>query len=124
MTNERIKEIIAERLGLTEKIEKLQRELLEIEYIEDVDFDLDGFCDNMNEVIFLTKYNIPVSAEKYFSLRRKMVEEILETAARNGLKRTEDRIEDYGTWLYFVTKYQTSPPTAEEKQRKDRKNQQ
>lgn len=98
MTNERIKEIIAERLGLTEKIEKLQRELLEIEYI--------------------------VSAENYFSLRRKMVEEILETAARNGLKRTEDRIEDYGTWLYFVTKYQTSPPTAEEKQRKDRKNQQ
>ena len=33
----------AERFGLTEKIEKLQRELLEIEYIEDVDFDLDGF---------------------------------------------------------------------------------
>ena len=84
----------AERFGLTEKIEKLQRELLEIEYIEDVDFDLNGFYDNMNQVIFLTKYNIPVSAENYYSLRRKMTEEILETAYENNLKRTEDRIED------------------------------
>ena len=107
----------AERFGMTEKIEKLQRELLEIEYIADVDFDLDGFCDNMNEVIFLTKHNIPVSAENYFSLRLKMVEEILETAARNGLKRTEDRIEDYGTWLYFVTKYQTSPDSRKERKK-------
>lgn len=102
----------SEQFGLTEKIEKLQRELLEIEYIEDVDFDLDGFYDNLNEVIFLTKYNIPVS------LRRKMVEEILETAARNGLKRTEDRIEDYGTWLYFVTKYQTPPDSRKERNEK------
>lgn len=107
----------AERFRLTEKIEKLQRELLKIEYVEDVDFDLVGFCDNMNEVIFLTKYNIPVSVENYFSLRRKMVEEILETAARNGLKRTEDRIEDYGTWLYFVTK-QTSPDSRKERNEK------
>ena len=97
----------AERFGLTEKIEKLQRELLEIEYIEDVDFDLDGFYDNMNEVIFLTKYNIPVSAENYYELRFKMIREILETAYENNLKRTEDRIEDYGTWLYFVTEYKT-----------------
>ena len=94
----------AERFGLTEKIEKLQRELLEIEFIEDVEFDLDGFYSNINQIIFLTEYNIPVSAENYFSLRRKMVEEILETAVRNGLRKTEDRIEDYGTWLYFVTK--------------------
>lgn len=95
----------AERFGLTEKIEKLQRELLEIEYIEDVDFDLDGFYDDINEVIFLTKYNIPVSAENYYSLRRKMTEEVLETANKNGLRKTQDGIEDYGTWLYFVTEY-------------------
>ena len=97
----------AERFGLTEKIEKLQRELLEIEYIEDVDFDLDGFYDNMNEVIFLTKYNIPVSVENYYRLFHRMIKEILETAYENNLKRTEDRIEDYGTWLYFVTEYKT-----------------
>lgn len=95
----------AERFGLTEKIEKLQSDLLKIEYVEDVDFSLDGFYNNMNQVIFLAKYNIPVSAENYYSLRRKMTEEILETAYENNLKRTEDRIEDYGEWLYFVTEY-------------------
>jgi hypothetical protein len=94
----------AERFGLTEKIEKLQRELLEIEFIEDVDFDLDGFYDNMNEVIFLTKYNIPISVENCYRLFHRMIKEILKTAARNGLRKTEDRIEDCGTWLYFVTK--------------------
>lgn len=95
----------AERFGLTEKIEKFQRELLEIEYIEDVEFDLDGIYDDINEVIILTKYNIPVSAENYYSLRRKMTEEALETANKNGLRKTQDEIEDYGEWLYFVTEY-------------------
>ena len=105
----------SERFGLTEKIEKLQRELLEIEYIEDVDFDLDGFFDNINEVIFLTKYNIPGSVENYYRLLHRMIKEILETAYENDLKRTEDRIEDYGTWLYFVTKYQTPPDSRKER---------
>lgn len=93
----------AERFGLNGKIEKFQRELLKIEYVEDVAFDLDGLYDNINEVIFLTKYNIPTAAENYYSLRRKMAEEILETANKNGLRKTQDRIEDYGEWLYFVT---------------------
>lgn len=97
----------AERFGLTEKIEKLQSDLLEIEYIEDVDFSLDGFYDNINEVVFLTKYNIPVSVENYYRLFHRMIKEILETAYENDLKRTEDRIEDYGEWLYFVTEYKT-----------------
>lgn len=97
----------AERFGLTEKIEKLQSDLLKIEYIEDVDFSLDGFYDNMNQVIFLTKYNIPVSAGNYYELRFKMIREILETAYENNLEQTEDRIEDYGEWFYFVTEYKT-----------------
>ena len=97
----------AERFGLTAKIEKLQSDLLKIEYVEDVDFSLDGFYDNINEVIFLTKYNVPVSAENYYKIRFKMIREILETASENDLKQTEDRIEDYGTWLYFVTEYKT-----------------
>lgn len=95
----------AEHFGLTEKIKKLQSDLLKIEYIEDVDFDLDGYYDDINEVIFLTKFNIPASAENYYSLRRKMTEEVLETANKNGLRKTQDRIEDYGEWLYFVTEY-------------------
>mgnify|MGYP006913125412 CR=1 FL=1 len=97
----------AEQFGLTEKIEKLQNDLLKIEYIEDVDFDLSGFYDNINEVIFLTKYNIPVSAENYYKLLLRTIKEILRTAYENDLKQTEDRIEDYGEWLYFVTEYKT-----------------
>lgn len=97
----------AEQFGLSAKIEKLQSDLLKIEYIEDVDFDLSGFYDNINEVIFLTKYNIPVSAENYYKLLLRTIKEILRTAYENNLKQTEDRIEDYGEWLYFVTEYKT-----------------
>lgn len=97
----------AERFGLTAKIEKLQSDLLKIEYVEDVDFDLSGFYDNINEVIFLTKYNIPLSSGNYYKLLLKMIREILETAYENDLELTEDRIEDYGEWIYFVTEYKT-----------------
>ena len=97
----------AERFGLTAKIEKLQSDILKIEYVEDVGFDLSGFYDNLNEVIFLIKFNIPVSAENYYKLLLKMIKEILETAHENDLKQTRDRIEDNGEWLYFVTEYKT-----------------
>lgn len=59
----------------------------------------------MHQVIFLTKYNIPTASENYFELRKQLINDVIRVANNNGLRRTEDRIEDYGEHLYFVMKY-------------------
>ena len=93
----------AKEFSILDKVEKLEKELLSIDGVTEVDFDLDGFYDGLNHVIFLTKYNIPVALENYFEVRKQMVKDILRVANENGLKRTGDNIEDYGEWFYFVT---------------------
>lgn len=99
--------------GITERVEKLQRELLQIEGVEDVDFDLSGFLDDIPYVIFLPKYNIPVTLEDYFERRRALLDEAIRIASENGMTRTEDRIEDMGQHFYIVTRlgaqYYTKP---------------
>ena len=91
----------AEKCGILPLVEKLQSDLMTIEGVEDVDFDLDGFLDNIPYVIFLPKYNLPTDG--FYARRKAMLCEILEIAAKNGLVRTEDSIEDYGQHLYIVT---------------------
>lgn len=100
MLNERNRRI-AERCGILPLVEKLQADLMTIGGVEDVDFDLDGFLDNIPYVIFLPKYNLPTDV--FFIRRRAMLREILDKAAANGLVRTVDSIEDYGGHLYIVT---------------------
>lgn len=92
----------AERFGILPLIEKLQAELLAIDGVEDVDFDLDGFWDNIPYVILIPRYNIP-GGDDYFRRRRVMLTKILQEAERNGLHRTNDSIEDYGVHFYIVT---------------------
>lgn len=92
----------AEHHGILHLIEKLQADLLALDGVEDVDFDLDGFWDNIPQVIFLPKYNI--TGENYFIRRRILLTKILQEAEMNGLFRTGDSIEDYGEHFYIVTK--------------------
>ena len=92
------------KFNIIDKVEKLEKELLEIEGVTEVDFDLDGFYDDMHQVIFLTKYDIPVASENYFELRKKLINDVIKVANDNGLRRTEDRIEDYGEHFYFIMK--------------------
>lgn len=95
----------AKKFNIVNKVEKLEKELLEIAGVTEVEFDLDGFYDDMHQVIFLTKYNILVVAENYFELRNRLINDVIKVANENGLRRTEDRIEDYGEHFYFVMKY-------------------
>lgn len=94
----------AVRFGILEKVQAFESELRTIQGVVDVEFDLDGFYDNMRQVIFLVKYDIPAAIEDYFQRRRELVANCLRIAADNDLTRTEDRIEDHGTWFYFVTR--------------------
>ena len=63
MLNERNRKT-AERFGILSMVEKLTAELMALDGVEDVDFDLDGFYDNIPYVIFLPKYRI--TGEPYF----------------------------------------------------------
>ncbi len=93
----------AKRFSILDKVEKFKKELLDIDGVVEVDFDLDGFYDDLNQVIFLTKYHVDVKRNDYFTTRKNLINKIIMVANNNGLKRTEDRIEDYGEWFYFVT---------------------
>jgi len=98
----------AEKFKILDKVQKFESELLKIDGVTEVDFDLSGFYDNINYVIFLTKYSIPVNSKNYFEKRKKLIRNVVETAGNNGLKRTEDHIEDYGEHFYFVTECDNS----------------
>ena len=67
MLNERNRKT-AEAHGILPLVEKLQADLLALDGVEDVDFDLDCFWDNIPYVIFLPKYNI--TGENYFARQR------------------------------------------------------
>ena len=79
---------------IMDKCKKLEKELLQIDGITDIEFDLDGFWSGIYQVIVLTKYNIPVSLNNYYKVRKSVVNQVV--------NRTEDRIEDYGEHFYFV----------------------
>lgn len=96
--------MIAKEFNILENVKKLESELLQIKGVVEIEFDLCGFYDNLNQVIFLTKYDIPSNSINYFSQRKELVNRVLEVAENNGLKRTKDNIEDYGQHYYFVTK--------------------
>lgn len=96
----------ADTFGITYRVEELKRDLLAVDGVVDVEFDLDGYWSDIQQIIFLPKYSIPVHMEDYYQRRRTMIASILEVCARHGLTRSGDRIEDYGEHLYIVTNCQ------------------
>lgn len=93
----------ADAFGIAYRVEELKRDLIAVDGVVDVEFDLDGFWDNMGQVIILPEYSIPVQLEDYYQRRREMIIRIMEVCANHGLTRSGDRIEDYGEHLYIVT---------------------
>lgn len=91
----------AEQFGITEQIELLKQELLTVNGVVDVEFDLDGFWSDIKQVIIIPKYQIPFA--NFYDDRRAMLTGILAIANKHNLRLTGDRIEDYGAHLYIVT---------------------
>lgn len=106
MKNTKILEMIhagkIEELTDLLKEEIYTEELLQIDGVTEIKFDLDGFWSDIYQVIILTKYDIPVSLNNYYEIRKSIINQIVEIAEGNFLKRTEDAIEDYGEHFYFV----------------------
>ena len=92
----------AERFGLLEKIEDLERELLRVDHVVGVEFDLDGFYSDIYQVIVVPEYDIPVSTPDYFEVRKEMLQQVLAVSREHGLLPSGDGIEDYGKHYYIV----------------------
>lgn len=92
----------AKRFGVLDRIEALEKELLNIEHVAEVEFDLDCFWSDIRQVIILPKYDIDVRLENYYEVRREMLQKVLDVAKSFGLGPSGDRIEDYGEHYYIV----------------------
>lgn len=93
---------ISDKFGITKKVKELETALLKVDYAVEVEFDFSGFYDELGQMIFLVKYDIPVSLSDYYSVLNKFKSDIVSVAREYRLSRTGDRIEDYGEHFYFV----------------------
>lgn len=92
---------IANANGIYDRIIPLYNDLHDIEFVTDVEFDIDNY-DEIPQVIFLLKYDIHPLRKDYWAARRYVRGAAIEIAEHYDLKRTEDAIEDYGQHFYFV----------------------
>lgn len=96
---ERAKEA-AERFGIFERLAALERDLLEIEGIPDVDFYVDNY-DEIPQVIVIPHYVLAYGGD-YFKRRKEQFVGILHTLALHDLHSSGDVIEDMGEHWYIV----------------------
>ena len=89
---------IAERYGITEKCEALEHDLLSIDGVTSAEFDLNGFLDDIHQVIVLVGYDYHKIRSEW-SVAGKIVEKAL---LYHDLNDSGDLIEDYGEHLYLV----------------------
>ena len=92
----------AMHFGILDKVQELEKKLLNIEHVVSVDFDLDGFWSDIRQVIILPEYDIPVGLPNYYDVRKEMLKEILAVARDLGLNPSGDAIEDCGKHFYIV----------------------
>lgn len=109
----------AARFGISEQCAALQRDLLTLPGAVKVEFDLDGFYDNLREVIFLVKFDIPVVNKNYYRDLRALRQGVIDTAARHGLTRTPDTEQERQQLLSAAAALRTAAPylNAEQRQR-------
>ncbi len=96
---------IAKTYDIEERIEALALALLSIKGVEKVEFDLNGYLDDIYQVIIIFKYSVnPVDwkSESYYEARKKMLSRVKSKAKAAGLIRTSDSIQDMGEHYYLV----------------------
>ena len=98
----------AERFGVLEKLESLEQELLKVDHVVGVEFDLDGFYSDIFQVIVIPEYDIPLNTPDYFAVRKAMLQEVLAITRDHGLNPSGDSIEDYGKHYYIVRQCDSS----------------
>lgn len=93
---------IAKEFGILDRCKNLETQLLNIPGCFEVDMDLDGLYDHMNQIILLIGYDIDVRREDYFEAMAEFKREIINVLRIHKLYPSGEDIEDYGKHLYFV----------------------
>ena len=96
---------LADKYGITEHINKLTNDLMAIEGVTDVDYDLDGYNDGMNGPITLVDYALDakLSASEYFQDVKELLNKIYQVFEDNGVVIEKEETEDNDSYFYFVS---------------------
>lgn len=89
---------IAVKFNILDKCQSLESQLLGLPYVTDVELDLSGIYDGLDEIYVLIGYDSTRYTLKYIMVGLYYV------LLRNYLYPTGDIVEDYGKHLYFVRK--------------------
>lgn len=92
----------AERYGIRTRLEAMESDLLTIDGVASVEFDLDSIPDGIPYIIMLIGYDIHPRRDDYYKARSAMLAQVASTCARYDLHNSGDRIEDYGEHYYIV----------------------
>ena len=92
----------ATRFGFLDWLRSFDAELVTIQNVEKVEYDLSGFYSDIYEVICIVKYDIALRREDYWYARAFLKHSVINTAKNFDLYKTEDEIEDFGAHFYFV----------------------
>jgi len=95
---------IAEWFGIDKKVSALVDKLNTMPNVESIDFDLNGYLDRIYEVILIITFReTPESKEMgFYKAKDKFLKDVLKKCKSLGLKRTSDRIEEYGDYSYYI----------------------
>lgn len=92
----------AKVFGILDQMQSLENDLMQIDGIEHVEYDIRGFGDGLHQVILVPKYAIDVTLPTYYEARRKQLIEIISVCEKHDLFPSGDRIEDMGEHWYIV----------------------
>lgn len=95
-------ERFAKQMGILDLMESLEDDLLKIDGVSEIEFDIRYY--NGDYVILIPRYYINPDCDGYFDTKINQLSEILKTCCAHGLLPTDDRIEDYGEHWYIVRK--------------------
>ena len=91
----------AERYGIFDRIATIEKEMLMIGGVPDVDFDIRDY-NEFPHVITIVHYVLDCSIDEYYQKRKIQLAQILTVLARNDLHNSGDVIEDMGEHWYIV----------------------
>ena len=91
----------AERCGIYDRIAALENDLLMIDGVPEIEFDIRDY-NEIPYVIVVPRYVVDYSRGDYFKVRKLQLAQILTVLAKHDLHNSGDRIEDYGEHWYIV----------------------
>ena len=92
----------AEKFGIKDNLDKLTNDLMSIEGVTKVDYDLAGLYDNLGFNILVSFDINSNDTAEYFNKKRLMFKAIVKTFEDDGVNIEKEETEDNDTYFYFV----------------------